>query len=454
MADEREVATVPRRPAIGRSWIAFVVGLAALLLGLLVGPRVPNDRQNEFGVFNVPLFGPFGVSLSIDSTDFMRFARDPSRLLEPHNIRQSRPGLILVAGVLTLPFYPMRYLVVWLGLRGERTDIEPQKMANSLLDNAPAYLPYIMLNVAALVLSFHFFRKICATVATRSDVATDLTVASIGLLIVANDVVKAFVWSPHTQMFNILVPIFGVYAVLRSWAGAARDRRFAVWMGLATGLGMTAYWVFAVLVPCLVLPALIDLVWRASPGERLRLIGNIGLFLVLAAAPMALWYVFVLASTGDFHASETRDNGMLIWMFDALSVGPGALAARLFDNAHVLINQAKPQAVAIAAAALLTLLAVIATAGRSLAVLRRAGGVVIAGLFVSALVLIFYTCVGWLVHRLAYAMLPPLIVAIGALAVAAVGELPPYGRRALASAYLVLVLAQMVFEVVKDGPWY
>jgi len=79
---------------------------------------------------------------------------------------------------------------------------------------------------------------------------------------------------------------------------------------------------------------------------------------------------------------------------------------------------------------------------------------VIAGLFVSVLVLIFYTCVGWLVPRLAYAMLPPLIVAIGALAVAAVGELPPYGRRALASAYLVLVLAQMVFEVVKDGPWY
>src|SRR5262245_24976188 len=104
MAEEREVAVAPRRSVFDRSWIAFLVGLAALLLGLLVGPRVPNDRQNEFGVFNVRLFGPFGVSLSIDSTDFMRFARDPSRLLEPHNIRQSRPGLILLAGALTLPF--------------------------------------------------------------------------------------------------------------------------------------------------------------------------------------------------------------------------------------------------------------------------------------------------------------------------------------------------------------
>ena len=62
-------------------WLGFIVGLAYLLTGFLIGPRVPAERQLGACVTNINLPGPFGIGLNCDSPELMWLAREPSGLL-------------------------------------------------------------------------------------------------------------------------------------------------------------------------------------------------------------------------------------------------------------------------------------------------------------------------------------------------------------------------------------
>jgi hypothetical protein len=75
------------------------------------------------------------------------------------------------------------------------------------------------------------------------------------------------------------------------------------------------------------------------------------------------------------------------------------------------------------------------------------------GLYASAAALGFYTCVGWITERLAYAMLPPLVVAAGGVAIMVAHRLPPAQRPVFAAGCLLIAIAQTIYEVAKIGPW-
>src|SRR5881628_2972557 len=96
--------------------------------------------------------------------------------------------------------------------------------------------------------------------------------------------------------------------------------------------------------------------------------------------------------------------------------GASTVASEWLSKFEWMLRYAAPQA-AILVVLLLFLAAVAVGRGSAAgAALRRASIVVAAGLFVSAAVLVFYTCLGWVFPRLAYPLIPPLIVAAGALA--------------------------------------
>src|SRR5512143_1366803 len=82
-----------------RIWLGFIGGLAFLMAGFLIGPRVPAEDQKAACVGNVKLTSPFGFELNCDSPEFMWLAREPSALLSKSR-RQSRPGLIVAAALL------------------------------------------------------------------------------------------------------------------------------------------------------------------------------------------------------------------------------------------------------------------------------------------------------------------------------------------------------------------
>jgi len=435
-------------------WPLFLLGFAVLGAGLLIGPRVPAADAGAACVGNVELSPPFGFSLNCDSPEFMWLARDPAGLLYHRNSRQSRPGLILAAALIQAP------LSLIAPPDGPPTPVyqglyDPVAVARSFTQDRPAYIAYILLNIAILLASFHVLRQVIERQRSARNATAAIIVVATGLLLVANDVTKAFVWSPHTQMFNILVPVIAVYATLRSADGAFCERSFALALGALVGLGMTAYAVFAVIAACAVPPALVLLLREKSAAVRRRSLVNIGLFLALAAIPSALWYEYVELTTGQFFNAEL-DLRQVIWMKDELDKGVGMFLARWFGYLGELIAFAAPQAIAVVVFVAWLAVTVFVQLGRRRwqpASLSPALPAIAAGLYVSAAVLGFYTCVGWVTDRLAYPMIPPLVAAAGAAALVIAQRLPPRRRPVFAAGCLAIAIAQMIYVVIKDGPY-
>jgi hypothetical protein len=448
--------TVRTAPQIGRAsiWPLFLIGFALLSLGFLIGPRVPDVDAGYNCVGNVALHGPLGFSLNCDSPEFMWLARDPSGLLFHTNSRQSRPGLILLAALIQAP------LSLIVPPDGPPTPVyqglyDPLAVARSFVRDQPAYFAYILLNFAILLAGFQALLAAIERCQPVRSGATAIIVVATGLLLLANDVTKAFFWSPHTQMFNILVPILAVYATQRVVAEKRLQRGFALGMGLVVGLGMTAYPVFVVIPACILLPALLGVLRERSWAVRRRDLASLAFLLVLSAIPSALWYAYVQTTTGHFFNAEL-DLRQVVWMKDALGQGLGTLLAQWFDNLWQLLVLAAPQALALAA--IVTWLGATVAAAwlrRHIEPARFAAAVpmVATGLYVSCAVLAFYTCVGWITDRLAYPMILPLMVAAGASAVVIAQRLPPTARSVFAGGYLSIAIAQMIYEVAKIGPW-
>jgi hypothetical protein len=436
------------------AWPIFLIGFALLGLGLLIGPRVPDRDAGYNCIGNVDLEGPFGFGLNCDSPEFMWLARDPAGLVDHVNSRQSRPGLVLLAAAIQAP------LALLLPPAGPPTPVyqglyDPLRVAESFIQDRPAYFAYILLNVAILLASFFALRLAVEHDQPVRSTSAAVIVAATGVLLIANDVTKAFFWSPHTQMFNILVPVLAVYATQRVFARGRLDRSFALAMGAVIGLGMTAYPFFVVIAACMLPPAALG-VWRAaSTIARRRNLTNVAILLVLGAVPSAAWYVYVRATSGGFFAAELNLH-QVVWMKDALAQGLGVFLAKWFGYLGELLGFAAPQALGLAILIgwlIAGVGAALWTRRIALANLAPAIPMIAIGLYVSLAVLGFYTCVGWITERLAYPMIPPLLIAAGATAVTIAQRLAPRSRAVLAGGCLAIAAAQVIYEVAKQGPW-
>jgi hypothetical protein len=452
-AFRRNVAGAAAATAHPPVWLGFLFGFALLCAGLLIGPRVPDSDAGSLCVGNIGLPGPFGISLNCDSPEFMWLARDPSGLLFHENSRQSRPGMILLAALIQAPLSLIAPAdgpptAAYQGL------FDPDTIVRSFVRDRPAYFAYLLLNFAILLATFGVLRAVIDRHGKASDTASATILVATGLLIVANDVTKAFLWSPHTQLLNVLAPVLAVYATQRA-LGAPLARRFALGMGAAVGIGITAYPVFAVIPACVLPPAIVAALRERSSAARCRALANLAVFCALAVIPAALWYLVVRVEVGHFSSAEL-DMGELVWMKDALGKGLDPFLAQWFGYARQLIEFAAPQAIALGALVAWLAVAVVAMAQRreiKPARLSAALPILATGLYVGVALLGFYTCVGWIVDRLAYPMIPPLLAAAGAAAVVIAQHLPPARRPVLAVGCLVIAIAQMIYVVAKDGPW-
>jgi len=426
-------------------WLWFLVALFTMVGVFLIGPPIPDDQQTAKCVINVRLRGPFGLSLNCDSPEFLRLATNPTGLLEWHNVRQARPGLIFAAAVVALPLAPLRTVAAHLGVQADPGEWDPRKAAAGLANYPPAFAAYLLLNILFLVAAFSCLMRICRPGGT--PVETAIVVAA-GLLLLANHSVK-YIWGPHTQIFNILAPMFGVYVAQRAWSDGLHGRGFAAAAGALTGLGLTAYALFAVIVPCLVLPALVRS-RRLRPQEvRVRMV-NLAIAVPLIALPYAAWFLFVRHRTGDFYNFEVAQYRLVVWMRDAWAQGGATLlAASLAQKLWRLIEFAAPQAIG-ATVMVAWAIAVPIFAGTR-AQLRPALPVIGVALFVSALVAVFYTTVGMIEARLAYATVPPLIAIAAAAGLAASRQLSPRYGWLLAAGSLVIALVQMLVIVINTN---
>jgi hypothetical protein len=345
------------------AWLVFLSGLFLFALGLAIGPRVPAEDQIKHCVVNVDLPGPFGIGLNCDSPEFLRLAEHPSSLLEPQNTRQSRPGWILIASAVAAPFAPLNSLILSTVQGAARADIDPARINNSLRNGGAYYIAYILLNFSVLIASFYFLvRVVCPN--DRIDewtLPTKILLGACGLLLVGNDVVKAFLFSPHNQMLNIFVPVASVYVARRSWLGQLHRRPFLVAWSLICGIGITIYPVFIVLFGAMIVPAFARIFWAKHKDQWRIVISQTAIATCATIAPMLIWFLYVFTQTGTFYQHEVA-LGQVVWIHKAAQQSPFEAVTILLSNFSSLLMRAVRQSTGLAFA--LALIAVFMSAQR------------------------------------------------------------------------------------------
>jgi hypothetical protein len=461
----REAA--PHRGWIRRNlaWVLFLLVLATFTAGRLVGPRIPDDEQKRWCAVNVHITAHLGVSLNCDSPEFMRIAAHPAALLETVTPMQSRPGMPAMAWLVALPLRPLAALVPRLVQRPERADIDPGRIQGALQSFGPQYVAYVILNLLILCGSFHLFRRIYqAHQPTDQPASVAIVAVSVATLMVATFPVTNFLLSPHSQLFNTLVPLLALVFALRANAGALADTRFAVMVGTIVGFGQTAYAVFFVTTLTVLLFAGLHALRNWRSVASLVLLRNAAILIALSVAPMALWYALVRLGTGEFRYHEVVDDKSVAWIVIALQQSTGHFISELVRRFDFQLRGVISLLPMIALMTVLTLGFLITAAvrlgrGKIVAPLvREVGSTAAVALAVGATFFAFYVCVGQFQVRLDYAALPPVVAALGAVATAMAVRLPTTWRRSFAGACGALALVALALALVEgphaSGQWF
>lgn len=402
---------VPRLMRGGASFYALY-GLIVLLfsLGLLVGPRVPDAAQEEYCVENVDLPGPFGFSLSCDSPDFLQQIIDPSLLLQEGATRQSRPGMILVAHLISRPVALLLEPLPEINLRAAHSSAVRYDAKQVMA----AYAGYLVQVVGWFLLGAALFRSL---IPQRLRYPW-IVLAGCSLLVV-NESWKIFLFSPHTQFFNMFVPLLLGWVAHRYLENRFTTAVRRVLLALTFGLGGLCYPTFFLFLPvlavCMAVLALRSADWRGVVRSELP---RFAYMTAAAGMPYAVWLGFVLRRTGSFYQHEMSEYRQVVWVLDRSAEGWVAIVAAVVANfvaatvaslPHVWL----PLAVTFVAALLLWRHGGLATERQEILQALALGG----GLFL--LFVAFFAFVGILVSRLLVTAAPGLFVTMTVLCAAA-----------------------------------
>ncbi len=185
--------------------VAPVILLA--MTGFLFSPRVPAGQEDANCVSVIDI-GPAHLHLNCDSEEFERIAADPLLLFSSNRTWQTRPLYAMLGWALAKPFH-----MVW--------GLNPAAFL-------PEYAGFVTLNFLLLLCSVLLFKKISGA----RWLLDPLTLFPLSVIVV-NQVTKAFFWTPHLQIFNVVIPIVSLALfrwILEKVLAAGEHQKARVWV--------------------------------------------------------------------------------------------------------------------------------------------------------------------------------------------------------------------------------
>ena len=369
------------RPVRPWQFLSLLVLLVIAVNVLLLAQPSPPPPPFNGCLFEYPGLRGFRHFLNCDSPEYLGLAQDPS-LVWTHGILQGRP----LSFGLPWAVAQLLRLVPFLETSGPYTPY------------AREFTAFVLINLFALTAALVCFTRLLEWgTGVRPGIELLLSL----VVLAANDVTKLFFWTPHTQIFILLVPCLTMYLSFRLLTrGAPLGATHALLAGLGLGIGALLYGAF--LIPALAIASIHVLIFRR--------VWPAVLVCVAALLPYALWAATVYALIGSFHNHEDNMYRHFLWMADCAKVSLASCVPATRDNVLTLFGMAAPILVVPAVLAVLLRLARYIWPGDGHPAPSPALGRAIA--FTLGTITLFLLLMGRYAPRLCWFLVPPILLMI------------------------------------------
>jgi hypothetical protein len=292
----------------------LIFGLVTQVITLLQKPD-PNISSSSLAFCNyyINKFRYFNVHIDCDAQYFLLDSQNPHRILSYESPLQDRPLHTFIVYVISkileffgIPEGPITYL-------GEDSIPQTYHLLN--------YLIFIGINGLILIASVALVLKVLYTENSRPNRPQLLWIFLIVLMLVQNPINREFFWTPHSQLFNILIPCLIFYLLQPNYILTKRKLLLLI-LALASLLMM--YPTFILVLPIVYIKAY-------------KAFGKISiLFVTFAVVPKAIWPI-VLGLFGGYYVDHTVQTGRrFVWVLD--SIKEKSITQDFADNAVLFIH--------------------------------------------------------------------------------------------------------------------
>lgn len=403
--------------------VASLLALMIVTLNLLLLAQPPPPPAPFNGCFFDYDWGRgFHHFLNCDSPEYLGLAKHPS-LVWTHGILQARP---LSFGLPWLLSQPLR-LVPFLESSGPYAPF------------AQEFAAYLLINLIALTAALLCFSRLLEQgTRTRGGIELLFTLVLLG----ANGVTKLFFWTPHTQIFILLVPCLSMWLIFRLLERARPFRAAeALGAGLALGVGVLLYGAFV--LPALCLAVVHVFVFRRWWPAALICAGVL--------LPYGAWAAFVYSQIGSFFNHEVGMYRQFVWMADCARVSLASCIPAAGENWTTFFTTAAP---IVAVPALLVCTFRVARTiwpGEAVPAPPPALGRAVA--FTFLVTTVFMMLQGRYAPRLCWLLVPPILMLV-ALEWQALRLSRPHSRwKTFNVTVAIVVFAYVALLGIQQGPY-
>jgi hypothetical protein len=301
----------------------YAAGIGLVTALFLLAP--PAHDPAQFCGETMHLGHLLSFPMNCDSMDFIDDAILPVLLLNPQSGRQDRPLFVALAALPTRILITFRLWRLVPTRTYEAVAAAPGLLVHYDKHHPPiswqlypkyvicAYVSYVMVNgilILAALLLFHWLAL------KRLDKNT--IVLALAAMLLATDVVKAFFWTPHTQMFNVVMPLGSVLLCQEVLRCPCRSILSFGCIGIGTGVLSLAYGSFAVWILACVATLLLSAVGK---GRQLSVPASLQRSLAILsgfAVPTLAWIAVCEVVVGSYTNLAMTQDHEIVWIFESL----------------------------------------------------------------------------------------------------------------------------------------
>ena len=350
----------------------YVLIILFVTVSFLFAPK-PHSPSEYYGTF-FDLGKYAGFVINCDSYEYVRVSTNLSLLLEQNSLRQSRPLFLVLGTISGSLVYPVLKLFHF--------NIYQSYFAG-----------YILLNFLFLLWSAYLFDGLLVKHTSLGVVERSAFL----ILLISNNVTKAYFWTAHEQMFTFLTPMLCIYMLDFIKGGNKLFSSTILFFSFLCGLSLLVYGNFALLAVSITAA----LIYYRAKFRTIAISASLIMF------PTFCWILILRLKGVAYYNHEVAEYHQFIWIFNSLQKSLTDLSMVARHNFDTFLNSFN---LPILVSAIMALLLMGLSFFRRLS--EKANQIAFYCLFIIGIGFTFFYCLGFYQQRLTYTLMVPLLLLI------------------------------------------